>query len=239
MPAPARGPSGRGERRVDEAGSAPHGCRGGARRPACSPAARARVVGTASPGAARAGRRPRAVSSRSPAPRHNPIDQLVRNALTDITTFWDAAYPRVLRQAVHARWPAATSRSTPGNIDERRLSRPPGSAAPAAPVDPEETEDNAFYNPQAATRSPTTARCCPGPGRPRRPGAPADRAGPRVRPRHAGPVRVRRGRQQHPGRDAGRLLRRLLDGWVSPGTPSTCAIRRPELDDVLSRLPAR
>jgi predicted metalloprotease len=74
------------------------------------------------------------------------VDQLVRNALADITTFWDqslpAAYGRTLRPL----------RGGVFSVDSRDLDPKayPGTGIGCAghPVDPHETENNAFYNPR-------------------------------------------------------------------------------------------
>jgi predicted metalloprotease len=73
------------------------------------------------------------------------VDQLVRNALADITTFWDqslpAAYGRTLRPL----------RGGVFSVDSRDLDRGAyprtGIGCTGHTVDPKETENNAFYNP--------------------------------------------------------------------------------------------
>jgi predicted metalloprotease len=73
------------------------------------------------------------------------VDQLVRNALADITTFWQqnlpAAYGRTLRPL----------RGGVFSVDSRHPDRgaypATGIGCAGHPVDPDETGDNAFYNP--------------------------------------------------------------------------------------------
>ena len=164
------------------------------------------VVGQASPGPGEpvdvaadefpiTGRQRRARSTSSPATR-SPTSRPSGGGL-----------PGVLRRGVHAAGGRLLLASTPRTSTRAPTPRP-ASAARARP--PRRT-------PSPATPSTTPAcdldRLRPGAARgARRRVRPLPRAGghgPRVRPRHAGPVRLLRAR--HPGRDPGRLPRRRLD----------------------------
>jgi predicted metalloprotease len=76
----------------------------------------------------------------------DPIDQQVRNALTDINTFWQSAYPRFFGH------PFQPLRGGYFSVDSDHIDQgaypPTGIGCAAEPVDPEETKDNAFYNPR-------------------------------------------------------------------------------------------
>ena len=171
----------------------------------------------------------RPATSRSPGPATRRSTRFARDALGDLNAFWAQAYPRFFAGPSRP-WPAGTSRSTPGTCP-RAPSRRRGSVAPARPRRAGRVSGNAFYDPRcdsiAYDRSllqelpPTTAASsCRG-------------HGPRVRARHAEPLRLRRLRAQHPGRDAGRLPGRFVDAWVKDGHARHVSIRAPELDDVV------
>ena len=155
----------------------------------------------------------------------DPVDQLARNALADLNAFWSQCLPRVLRRRLHP----AEERLLLRRLQRDRRQRLPrhrhrlrGLAHDARRgrrqrvLRPGLRPDR--LRPGAARGAVHRLRPLPRPGR----------HGPRVRARHAGPVRLRRQRAQHPGRDAGRLLRRRLDRLGRRrATPSTsrCAPR--------------
>ena len=76
----------------------------------------------------------------------NPIDQQVRNALTDIITFWTSAYPKYFG-APFTPLEGGYFSVDSGHVDESAYP-PTGIGCAQEPVDPEETKDNAFYNPR-------------------------------------------------------------------------------------------
>ena len=117
--------------------------------------------------------------------------------------------PGVLRRGLHAPGERLLLRRL-RTTSTRAPTPTPASAATAPRPIPDEVAGNAFYDPACDLIAYDRAlleelvdrlRPVPGPGR----------HGPRVRPRHAGPVRLRRERPEHPGRDPGRLPRRRLD----------------------------
>jgi predicted metalloprotease len=75
-----------------------------------------------------------------------PVDRTVRNALADINTFWSAAYPKYFGEPFIPLKGGYFSVDT-DNIDASAYPRT-GIGCAAQPVDPEETKDNAFYNPR-------------------------------------------------------------------------------------------
>jgi predicted metalloprotease len=76
----------------------------------------------------------------------NPIDQQVRDALTDINTFWEAAYPQFFGHPFVPLKGGYFSVDS-NNIDDNAYPST-GIGCAAESVDPEETKDNAFYNPR-------------------------------------------------------------------------------------------
>jgi predicted metalloprotease len=76
----------------------------------------------------------------------NPIDRQVRDALVDINTFWQSAYPQFFDDPFTPLKGGYFSVDS-NNIDEGAYP-PTGIGCAAEPVKPEETKDNAFYNPR-------------------------------------------------------------------------------------------
>ena len=207
-----------------------------ARRPAagracCGPRARASAWPRRRVPVNRSTSRP--ATSRSPGPATTPIDQFARNALGRPQHLLGAGLPAVLRRP----FTPLAGRLLLGRLRARRpgrLSRPPGSVAPARPPHRTTVVGQRVLRPAlrlhrlrplaaAGARPPTTAASSCRVVMAHEFGA-----------RHAGPLRVRRLRAQHPGRDAGRLPRRGVDraGWTT-ARPRTSSIRTPELDDVV------
>lgn len=75
----------------------------------------------------------------------NPIDRQVRNALADINIFWQSAYPKYFGGAFEPLRGGYFSVDS-DHIDQSAYPAT-GIGCAAEPVDPEETKDNAFYNP--------------------------------------------------------------------------------------------
>lgn len=75
----------------------------------------------------------------------NPIDQQVRNALTDINTFWTSAYPQFFGHPFQPLTGGYFSVDS-NHVDEGAYP-PTGIGCAREHVAPEETKDNAFYNP--------------------------------------------------------------------------------------------
>jgi predicted metalloprotease len=75
-----------------------------------------------------------------------PVDQAVRNALADINTFWSAAYPKYFG-APFTPLEGGYFSVDSDNVDASDYPAT-GIGCAAQPVDPEETKDNAFYNPK-------------------------------------------------------------------------------------------
>jgi predicted metalloprotease len=75
-----------------------------------------------------------------------PVDTLVRDALIDINTFWSRAYPQYFGQPFTPLGGGYFSVDS-NNVDESAYP-PTGIGCAAEPVDPEDTKDNAFYNPR-------------------------------------------------------------------------------------------
>ena len=75
-----------------------------------------------------------------------PVDQWVRNALTDLTDFWSRAYPQYFGEPF-APLSGGYFSVDSDNIDESAYPQT-GIGCARDPVDPEETKDNAFYNPK-------------------------------------------------------------------------------------------
>jgi predicted metalloprotease len=106
------------------------------------------VSGTASPGAGQ----PKDVPPdqlRIVGAVDGPIDQIVRNALVDITDFWSQSYPRFFGKPFTPLKGGYYSVDS-NNIDPSAYP-PTGIGCSAEPVDPEEVKDNAFYNPRCDT----------------------------------------------------------------------------------------
>jgi predicted metalloprotease len=103
------------------------------------------VAGTASPGTDEPADVP-AAALKIVGATDNPIDQLVRNALTDINTFWQASYPQDFGKPFTPLTGGYFSVDS-NNIDDSAYPDT-GIGCAADPVDPEETKDNAFYNPK-------------------------------------------------------------------------------------------
>jgi predicted metalloprotease len=76
----------------------------------------------------------------------NPIDRQVRDALTDINAFWQSAYPTFFGGPLRPLKGGYFSVDS-NNIDQGAYPST-GIGCAAEPVDPEETKDNAFYNPK-------------------------------------------------------------------------------------------
>ena len=135
-------------------------------------------------------------------------DQLARNALTDLNTFWSQAYPEFFGGDFTPLENGYFSVDSDA-IDESAYPET-GIGCDGSRTDPADVAGNAFYDPAcdliaydrgAARGALHRLRAVPGAGR----------HGARVRPRHAGPARLRRERPEHPGRDPGRLLRPRVD----------------------------
>lgn len=75
-----------------------------------------------------------------------PVDQTVRNSLADLNTFWTAAYPKYFGEPFTPLAGGYFSVDS-DNIDPDAYPAT-GIGCAAQPVDPEETKDNAFYNPR-------------------------------------------------------------------------------------------
>jgi predicted metalloprotease len=75
-----------------------------------------------------------------------PVDQLVRNALSDLTTFWSRAYPQFFGKPFTPLKGGYFSVDS-GHIDEKAYPDT-GIGCAAQSVKPEATKDNAFYNPE-------------------------------------------------------------------------------------------
>ena len=76
----------------------------------------------------------------------NPVDRQVRNALVDINDFWKSAYPRFFGEPFTPLQGGYFSVDS-DNIDESAYP-PTGIGCAKDPVQPEQTKDNAFYNPR-------------------------------------------------------------------------------------------
>jgi predicted metalloprotease len=75
-----------------------------------------------------------------------PVDQWVRNALVDLTTFWSQAYPTYFGKPFTPLSGGIFSVDS-DHVDENAYPDT-GIGCPADPRDPEDTKDNAFYNPK-------------------------------------------------------------------------------------------
>ena len=87
------------------------------------------------------------------------VDQLVRNALADITTFWQQSLPTAYDEPLPPLQGGLFSVDS-RNLDAGAYPRT-GIGCAGHPVDPTRPRTTPSTTP-AATRSPTTARCCPG-----------------------------------------------------------------------------
>jgi predicted metalloprotease len=74
------------------------------------------------------------------------VDQWVRNAMTDLTTFWSQAYPRYFGKPFTPLSGGIFSVDSE-NVDENAYPAT-GIGCGVDPRDPEDTKDNAFYNPK-------------------------------------------------------------------------------------------
>jgi predicted metalloprotease len=161
----------------------------------------------------------------------NPIDQQVRNALTDINTFWRSAYPQFFGH------PFTPLRGGYFSVDSDHIDHsaypPTGIGCAAQTVEPEETKDNAFYNPRCdaiaydrALLSDLTAHA----GRALPPIVLAHEFGHAMQGRF-GFAANGRSIQDETQADC---LAGAWTAWVVAGHADHVAIRKPELDDVLA-----
>lgn len=161
----------------------------------------------------------------------NPIDQQVRNALTDINAFWQAAYPKFFGGPFTPLQGGYFSVDS-NNIDQSAYP-PTGIGCAAEPVAPEETKDNAFYNPHCdaiaydrALLSDLEAHA----GRALPPIVLAHEFGHAMQGRF-GFAANGRSIQDETQADC---FAGAWTAWVIAGHADHVAIRKPELDDVLS-----
>jgi predicted metalloprotease len=75
-----------------------------------------------------------------------PVDQWVRNALTDLTTFWSRAYPRYFGHPF-TKLSGGYFSVDSDNVDQHAYPDT-GIGCTVDPRSPEDTKDNAFYNPK-------------------------------------------------------------------------------------------
>jgi predicted metalloprotease len=158
------------------------------------------------------------------------VDQLVRNALADLTTFWQqtlpTAYGRTLRPLDGGVF-SVDSRDPDPNAYPRT-----GIGCAGHPLDPDETQDNAFYNPRCdaiAYDRALLARLTRDHGKALAPIVLAHEFG------HA--IQDRVGFSEDGGSIVDETQADCFAGawtaWVIGGHARHVAIRRPQLDDVL------
>ena len=142
------------------------------------------------------------------------IDQFARNALTDLNTFWAETYPEFFGEDFTPLENGYFSVDS-NDIDQGAYPET-GIGCDGSPTDPDEVAGNAFYDPGCDLIAYDRAlldelsdrlRTVPRPGR----------HGARVRPRHAGPVRVRRDGRSIQDETQADCLAGAWTRWVADG----------------------
>jgi predicted metalloprotease len=188
------------------------------------------VLGTASPGAGEPSDVP-AGQLKITGAVDGPVDQEVRNALTDLDTFWQQAYPEFFGSPFKPLAGGFFSVDS-NNIDDNAYPAT-GIGCPREPVEPEETKDNAFYNPKCdaiAYDRALLSDLAQHAGRALPPIVLAHEFGHAMQGRF-GFAANGRSIQDETQADC---LAGAWTAWVVAGHAEHVAIRKPELDDVLA-----
>jgi len=188
------------------------------------------VRGTASPGAGEPSDVP-AAQLKITGAVDGPVDQQVRNALTDLDTFWTQAYPQFFGKPFTPLKGGFFSVDS-NNIDDSAYPAT-GIGCAAEQVEPDETKDNAFYNPKCdaiAYDRALLSDLAQHAGRALPPIVLAHEFGHAMQDRF-GFAANGRSIQDETQADC---LAGAWTAWVVAGHAEHVAIRKPELDDVLA-----
>ena len=159
-----------------------------------------------------------------------PVDTEVRDALVDITDFWQQAFPQAYGKPFQPLQGGVFSVDS-RNVDESAYP-PTGIGCAQQPLDPEETKDNAFYNPDCDTIAydrPLLSELSKDYGRALPPIVLAHEFGHAIQGR-VGFAANGRSIQDETQADC---FAGAWTAWVVAGRAQHVAIRKPELDDVL------
>jgi predicted metalloprotease len=188
------------------------------------------VVGTASPGR---GEPVDVTAAQLPitAAVPGPVDQMVRNALTDLTTFWSTAYPQNFGKPFRPLKGGYFSVDA-HHVDENAYPTT-GIGCAAQSIDPKATKGNAFYNPRCdaiAYDRTLLANLAEHAGRALVPIVLAHEFGHAMQDRF-GFAADGRSIEDETQADC---LAGAWTAWVVAGHAQHVAIRKPDLDDVLT-----